>query len=209
MFLRRAARAGWVLAAAMIGCSPGWIRQDGATEPLRSAWWRPGAPDRLVLSNGEIPCRLDDGTDGSDEVAADPWRVEEARLQLRTALCREGAAHLVIALRRDVGERVGGYPGVVGDEAPLPREATAIALRVEETVLTSIDGWVRGTGVVEVEARVDAADGGRVWIDAAADGRLSGSFDLPIAGMEGRFDAEACPVGDALDLVLGGAFACP
>jgi hypothetical protein len=194
------------LAAGLCACSPGWIRRDGDHEALRSAWWRAGDPDAIVLSNGALPCAFDDG---SGDGPADPWRVEEARLELRTAMCREGAFHVLISLSRQGGPIEGTYEGVVGDAAPLDREAEVITLGVEESVLTSIDGWVRGSGVVEVDAAFDAAKGGLVKVDRAADDRLSGRVELPEVGVSASFEAAACPVGDALDLVLGGAFSCP
>jgi hypothetical protein len=186
----------WFLAAA--ACSPPGVLwgPSGRTE-LRTAAYAIGVRDQqpeltILLSNGVLGC-------------AAPVRgeagVAEAIEAEATALCREGAQHVVLSVLDPEGEwsgefstgaSSGAYYGI--DEAVLS-EVTDLS----RTYLAIEDRFLDDLGPGTVSLAPSGASGAPC---EEGIGRVRGWFSFPDSDLSGRFVASPCPCTEATTLQL-------
>lgn len=141
----------------------------------------------MLLSTGIFGCAI--------PTSDDPQIVSEALAALTVGACREDARHVVVDLYADPSlDPEGTYPylGTGGPQADIARGADARYVGIEEAVGVPGDGLVPTYVPVEI-TRYDATGApGEVRIRHASTDLRTGSFDLPEAGLSGRFAATRC-----------------
>jgi hypothetical protein len=181
-----------VSCVAVAGCAPGLIHWDTGVDDLRTALFVERSEEGLdhttiLLSTGIFGC----GVPKSD----DPQVVSEALAALTVGACREDARHLVIDLYADPALAAEGTYPYLGPDGPQPdtsRGAEARYVGIEEAVGVPGEGLVPTYVPVEI-TRYDATGApGDTRIRHAGDAVRSGTFDLPDAGIWGRFTATRC-----------------
>lgn len=167
-----------ILLGLLAACAPGILQTPEGSEPLRTALWSPdpGAPEEtatLLLSNGSLPCA--DFSDADDATAVD-------RIDLKYALCREGARHVFLQLRKTADRPWAGTWS----------EATAsmlwIAIHDTEVVVDGPGDAFDTLAIVDADF-TPVTDAFQVELDPERRGTLEAAF-LPLSS---RFRAEECP----------------
>lgn len=192
----------WFLAAS--SCSgPGILWGPVGRTELRTAMYaigvRDGQPEMtILLSNGVLGC--------AGPVRGEPG-VAQALEAEATALCREGAQHVVLSVLDPDGAWDGEFPGL-RREGTAARRASGTYFGVEEAVLVEVAGLER-TYLAFEDHTLDDLGPGTVWLepgaatgDACDDGvgRVRGGLSFPEVGLSGRFVARPCPCTDASTL---------
>lgn len=203
-----------ILLLTALGCAAGHLAWDDGDDVLRTALVQEstdgGLPHLTVLlSTSYLPCDLP--TD------PDPTVQTQALLELSTALCREGAEHVLLELWRGDGiDWIGDYDGrsdataldVSGDRLRL---ADGSWYGIDEAGLASVRDFVRTYGVYPDGAHRHDHIGDDGSIEIRERDGTRGRFDFPAVGLSGRFDAEICEPGATLFALLASSpvAACP